>query len=77
MAACRNGRMSGAELAQLLPVLDQLSLVSAGQLLPVHVRAQRLIEHPAIFGEPPAGLVAVVELDAARQQHKAVGDPAL
>jgi len=39
VATCRNGRMGGAELAQLLPVLDQLSLVAAGQLLPVHVRA--------------------------------------
>ncbi|MNP13988.1 hypothetical protein D3C76_1062960 [compost metagenome] len=58
-------------------MLDQLGLVATPQLLPVHVGSHALIEHAAILGEPAAGLVPVVELDAPRQQHKAVGYPSL
>src|SRR5690606_585433 len=77
VAASCYGRMGGAELAESLPVLDQLGLLTAPDLLPVHVRANTLIEHAAILGQTPAGLVPVVELDAPRQQHEAVGDSAL
>ena len=77
MAARRDGRVGGTELAEPLPVLDQLRLLATRQLLPVHVRAHALIEHAAILGQSPAGLVAIVDLDAPRQQHEAVGHPPL
>ncbi len=77
MTARRDGRVGGTELAEPLPVLDQLRLLATRQLLPVHVRAHALVEHAPIPGEPAARFIAVVDLNAPRQQHKAAGDPAL
>ncbi len=77
MAARRDGRVGGTELAEPLPVLDQLRLLATRQLLPVHVRAHALIEHAAVLGEPTARLVPVVDLDPPRQHHEAARDPAL